>query len=143
MKKLNPIFLVLFSIMLVACGSADPADQNGASDASPEIVSPNQKADEAELPAGMVSLNYSRLSFNYAQIGWSASYVQSAFMRVPANYRFGSAQNYVDVMIPVSGNNHSGSLKLNLPAKQNTFTMYYRDWANHLNKKEIKVSRGS
>lgn len=121
----------------------DPTDPNGASDLSPEIVSPNQNVDDAQLPAGMVSLNYSRLSFNYAQIGWSASYVQSAFLRVPTNYRFGNAQNYVDVMIPVSDTNHAGSMKVNLPAKQNTFTMFYRDWANQLNKKEIKVTRGS
>ena len=145
MKKLNPIFLVLFSIMLVACGSADFEEQNGASNPSPEspqIVSPNQNSDDAQLPAGMVSLNYSRLSFNYAQISWSASYVQSGFLRVPANYRVeGRGKNYIDVMIPLSDTNHAGSMKFHLPAKQNVFTIYYRDWANRLNKKDIKVTR--
>jgi hypothetical protein len=171
-KILNPIFLVLFSVLLVACGSVDPTEQddssdlateivsanqnngtsdlspekvtpnqdNGASNAAPEVVPPNQNAGGAQLPAGMVSLNYSRLSLNYARISWSASYVQSAFLRVSANYRFPNAQNYVE--IPLTGKNQAGSIKVSLPAKKNVFTMYYRNWANRLNKKEIKITRG-
>jgi len=160
----------------------------------------------------MVSLNYNR-SLNYAQVSWSASYVESAFLRVPTNYRFAdpipfsqfagqsnhpsafapvsnesdllekladspvsgdfgsrplnyckipragiqglssecytsnpntTPYNYVDVMIPLSGtHSHTGLLKFRLPAHQNVFTIYYRDWANRLNKKEIKIVRPS
>ncbi|MDL1870832.1 hypothetical protein FBR05_01345 [Deltaproteobacteria bacterium PRO3] len=91
MKKSNPIFLVLFSMSLAACGNVDSAEQMDTSDLSPEIVSPHQgsghRPSDSALPPGAVSLNYS-LSFNYAQIRWSASYVASAFLRVPTNYRF-------------------------------------------------------
>lgn len=52
--------------------------------------------------------------------------------------------NYIDVMIPLTGTqSHAGLLKFRLPAKQNVFTIYYRDWANRLNKKEIKIARPS
>jgi len=141
-KKFNPIFLILFFLTLAACGKADLEAQNDDSGQSPEIVSPNQNAGAAELPAGMVSLNYDRLSANYANLRWSASYVQSAFLRVPTNYQF-NGQNYTDVLLPVSDNSHAGSMKIRLPAQTNVFTMYYRDWANHLNKKEIKIDRAS
>jgi len=147
-------------MMFVACSNADFQGQNGTSEKSPEIVAANQNTDGVDLPAradgvdlparsnvphlpaAMVSLNYSR-SFNYAKIGWSASYVQSAFMRLPANYQ--ASQNYRDVMLPITHTHGSnaGVLKFNIPAKQNVFTIYYRDWANHLNKKEIKVARPS
>jgi len=198
-------------MLLVACGSADSEEQNVTSGLSPEIVSPNQDSNDANLPPGMVSLNYSR-SANYTRLSWSASYVQSAFLRVPTNYRFAdpisfsqfagqpnnpnafapvsnetellekladsplawnvssrpqnyckipragiqgvsneecytsnpntTPYNYID--IPLSGtHSHAGLLKFRLPAHQNVFTIYYRDWANHLNKKEIKIAKPS
>jgi len=155
MKKLNSILLVLFSFMVVACSNADPVEQNGTSDRSPEISSQNQDAGGSQVsqvpqvsrvpqvPAAMVSLNYS-LSVNYARLSWSASYVQSAFLRVSANYSsVGSSQNYRDVMLPLTQTNHAGLVKFRLPSKQSVFTIYYRDWANHLNKKEIKVTQPS
>ncbi|MCE9623971.1 MAG: hypothetical protein K8R69_00745 [Deltaproteobacteria bacterium] len=214
MKKLNPFFLILFSMLLVACGSAESEEQNVTSGSSPEMVSPNQVsngANVANLPPGMVSLNYSR-SFNYTRVSWSANYVQSAFLRVPTNYQFAdpisfsqfggqtnnpnafapvanetellgkladsplsenigsrpmnyckipragiqgvsseecytsnpntTSYNYID--IPLSGtHSHAGLLKFRLPAHQNVFTIYYRDWANRLNKKEIKIAKPS
>lgn len=156
MKKINPIFLILFSMLLVACGSAqsveqaDSAQHDAASGAAPEIVTQHQGSHDASLPPGMASLNYSR-SLNYANITWSASYVQSAFLRVPANYQVlnhnGTPYNYVnyiDVKLPLSGtHSHGDLLKLRLPTHQNVFTIYYRDWANRLNKKEIKIVRPS
>lgn len=119
-----------------------PTQNSGATD---EMASPKQDkgatemlpSNGAQLPAGMVSLNYSRLSLNYAKLSWSASYVKSAFLKVSINY----SQNYIE--IPLTGKNQSGSIKVHLPAKKNTFTMFYRDWANRQNKKEIKVARGS
>ncbi len=45
-------------------------------------------------------------------------------------------------MLPLSGtHSHAGLLKFRLPANQNVFTIYYRDWADHVNKKEIKIAR--
>jgi len=209
-KKIQPIFLVLFLMSMVACSGADSENQKVTADSSPSIVSPNHDAGAANFPAGTVSLNYKR-SFNYTRVTWSASYVQSAFLRVPTNYKFAdpipfsqfvgqpnnpyafapvanetdllgkladtplsgtsgslpqnyckiprsgihgqsseecfatnpntTPYNYIDVMIPLTGSHtHTGLLKFRLPAHQNVFTIYYRDWANNLNKKEIKIA---
>jgi len=212
MKKLNPLFLILLTISLVACGNAD--SEVDTADLVPAAAAATSPDTNSKSPIGLVSLNYS-LSFNYARIKWSASYVESAFIRVPTNSQFADpipfsqfvgqtnnpsefaplanetdllgkladsplttglgslpanyckiprvgvqgvsseecyatnpntrAQNYIDVMIPLNGDqaSHAGLIKFRLPAKQNVFTIYYRDWANQLKKKEIKVVRPS
>jgi hypothetical protein len=51
--------------------------------------------------------------------------------------------NYVDVMIPLAAGekSKSGTWKFRLPAKVNTFTVYYRDWSKNVHHQDLQISK--
>jgi hypothetical protein len=94
-----------------------------------------------KLASSLLDDDFGSMPFNYCVVPGQGRTILSHLHCYDVNPNR-TAYNYVDVMIPLTQgqNAKSGVWKFRVPKTFNVFSIYYRDWSNNVQKKDIKVA---